>query len=180
MSVDVIETLRLRLRPLKHDDLDALSAITSDPSVMTFVGDGAPLFCTRVEVDDSGEIVVSGPTVSPTAGGVLRTGDLGRVAPDGRITVLGRADDVIISGGENVAPQTVEAALEAHPAVAEAGARGRADERFGEVVVASVVLREGGAATESELLTHCRAVLAPWEVPKAIAFTAALPRTASG
>ncbi|MDP1600479.1 GNAT family N-acetyltransferase [Phenylobacterium sp.] len=43
MSVDVIETLRLRLRPLKHDDLDALSAITSDPSVMTFVGDGAPL-----------------------------------------------------------------------------------------------------------------------------------------
>jgi fatty-acyl-CoA synthase len=102
------------------------------------------------------------------------------VEPGGAIVVLGRADDVIISGGENVAPETVEAALEAHPAVTEAAAHGRADERFGEVVVATVVLRDGAAATEDELRDHCRAALAPWAVPKAIAFADALPRTGSG
>ncbi len=142
---------------------------------------GAPLFCTRVDVGATGEILVCGPTVSPTVGPVLHTGDRGRVEPDGRITVLGRADDLIISGGENVAPETVEAALEAHPAVAEAGVHGREDERWGQVVVATVVLREGASAGEDDLLEHCRGALAPWEVPKAIGVTTGpLPRTASG
>ncbi len=141
---------------------------------------GAPLFCTRVHVDETGEILVSGPTVSPTVGPVLRTGDRGRREPSGAITVLGRGDDVIISGGENVAPEAVEAVLEAHPAVAEAGVHGREDERFGQVVVATVVLREAGAVSEDDLLEHCRARLAPWEVPKAITVAGALPRTASG
>lgn len=141
---------------------------------------GAPLFCTSVAVGPGGEILVSGPTVSPTAGPVLRTGDRGRVEPNGSITVLGRADDVIISGGENVAPEAVEAVLEAHPAVAEAGVRGHADERWGQAVVATVVLRAGHEVDAPSLLEHCRAALAPWEVPKAIAFARALPRTESG
>ncbi len=87
---------------------------------------------------------------------------------------------MIISGGENVAPEAVEAVLQAHPAVAEAGVHGREDERLGQVVVATVVLRGGASVGEDELLDHCRAGLAPWEAPKAITFADALPRTASG
>lgn len=141
---------------------------------------GAPLFCTSVELDPGGEILVSGPTVSPTVGPVLRTGDRGRVEPDGRITVLGRADAVIISGGENVAPEAVEAVLETHPAVAEAAVHGRADARWGQAVVATVVARDGHAVDADALIEHCRARLAPWEVPKAIEVADALPRTAAG
>ncbi len=98
-------------------------------------------------VDDTGEILVRGPTVSPDAGPVLRTGDLGRVGADGRVAVLGRADDVIISGGENVAPSAVEQVLEQHPDVAEAVVHGRPDEEWGQVVVATLVLTPGRAST---------------------------------
>lgn len=141
---------------------------------------GAPLFCTRVTIDDAGEIVVTGPTVSPTIGPVLRTGDRGRREAGGRIAVLGRADDLIISGGENVAPERVEAVLEAHPAVAEAAVHGRPDERWGQAVVATVVPRDGESVDAQALIEHCREHLAPWEVPKAITVADALPRTPSG
>lgn len=141
---------------------------------------GAPLFCTRLSVDQAGEILVTGPTVSPTVGPVLHTGDRGRREPSGAISVLGRADDVIISGGENVAPEAVEAVLEGHPDVAEAGVHGRPDERWGEVVVARVVLRPGAGADPQALIAHCRAHLAPWAVPKQVTVVAELPRTSSG
>lgn len=140
---------------------------------------GAPLFCTRVRIED-GEIVVAGPTVSPDAGSELRTGDRGRIGKDGRIEVLGRADDLIISGGENVSPAVVEAALEEHLDVAEAGVHGRTDERFGQVVVATVVPRDGARPDPEALRAWCAARLSPWEVPKQVTLAAALPRTASG
>jgi len=138
---------------------------------------GVPLFCTRVALAPDGEILVSGPTVA--GGGTLSTGDLGRFARDGRLEVVGRKADTIITGGENVAPAEVEAVLERHPAVAEAAVHGRPDAEWGEAVVATVVLR--GAATEEELREHAAAHLERFKVPKAVVLSEApLPRTASG
>ncbi|MGK2936775.1 MAG: class I adenylate-forming enzyme family protein [Solirubrobacteraceae bacterium] len=144
---------------------------------------GPPLFCTRVRIADGGEILVRSPTVAPGAvggDGWLHTGDLGRLDDEGALHLIGRARDTIVTGGENVAPTEVEAVLEAHPAVAEAAVHARPDDEWGEAVVAIVVLREGMHADPEELRAHVRARLAPFKVPKAIGFAAALPRTASG
>ena len=139
---------------------------------------GAPLFCTRVRLASDGEVLVSGPTVAPSAGPVLHTGDLGAWNADGALHIVGRKSDTIVTGGENVAPAEVEAVLESHPAVAEAAVHGRAHPEWGEAVVAKVVLRAD--ASEAELRAHCAARLAPFKVPKAILFADRLPRTRSG
>jgi O-succinylbenzoic acid--CoA ligase len=139
---------------------------------------GAPLFCTRVELADDGEILVSGPTVAPGSGPVLYTGDLGVWNADGALHVTGRKSETIVTGGENVAPTEVEAVLETHPAVAEAAVHGRPDPEWGEAVVATVVARTD--VDPEALRAHCAARLAPYKVPKAIAFADALPRTRSG
>jgi O-succinylbenzoic acid--CoA ligase len=144
---------------------------------------GPPLFCTRVRIGVGGEVLVAGPTVAPAAlaaDGWLHTGDLGALDEDGGLTSTGRAAETIVTGGENVAPVAVEAVLTAHPAVADAGVHGHPDPVWGEAVVATVVLREGASATEDELRAHARAHLAPFAVPKAIAFASELPRTPSG
>ena len=142
---------------------------------------GRPLFCTAVRIAGDGEILVSGPTVAPGSGPVLHTGDLGAIGPHGELTVLGRRDEVIITGGENVAPEAVEAALEAHPDVAEAAVHGRPDPAWGQAVVASVVLRDGAAVTAGDLRTWCAERLAPHQTPKAVELHAGpLPRTPSG
>lgn len=139
---------------------------------------GPPLFCTTVAIAADGEILVSGPTVSPACGAVLATGDLGELLADGSLRVIGRRSDTIVTGGENVAPTEVEAVLECHPAVAEAAVLGIADPMWGEALHALVVAR--GAVTARELREHCAASLPPYKVPKRIAFADALPRTASG
>jgi len=139
---------------------------------------GPALFCTAVSIDPDGEILVSGPTVSPVAGPVLATGDLGEILPDGSLRVIGRRSDTIITGGENVAPTEVEAVLERHPAVAEAAVFGVLDPTWGEAVHALVVARV--EITAEELREHCAAALPAYKVPKRIAFTQVLPRTSSG
>jgi O-succinylbenzoic acid--CoA ligase len=111
-------------------------------------------------------------------GGVLRTGDLGRLDDRGRLVVVGRKADTIVTGGENVAPAEVEAALLAHPAVADAGVFGRPDPEWGEAVTASVVLR--GAAEPEELRAWVGERLARYKVPKAVEVADVLPRTPSG
>jgi O-succinylbenzoic acid--CoA ligase len=145
---------------------------------------GPPLFCTRVGLADDGEILVAGPTVSPSAtlaGGWLATGDLGRLDDAGRLRVSGRKADTIVSGGENVAPAEVEAVLEAHPGVLEAAVLARADERWGEAVAAIVVARPGLELDAGELRAHCAAALAGYKVPKDFSIVSdPLPRTASG
>jgi O-succinylbenzoic acid--CoA ligase len=139
---------------------------------------GAPLFCTDVRLADDGEILVSGPTVAPSAGPVLHTGDLGAWNRDGVLHVVGRKSDTIVTGGENVAPAEVEAVLEGHEAVVEAAVHGVPHREWGEAVVATVVVRAD--VSEDELRAHCAARLAPFKVPKAIRFADALPRTRSG
>lgn len=140
---------------------------------------GAPLFCTDVSLGPGDEILVSGPTISPDAGPVLHTGDLGRV-DDGRIVPAGRLDDVIVSGGENVAPQAVEAVLESHPGVAEAAVHARPDQEWGQAVVATVVPRTGAALDPDALRAWARERVAPWETPREIRLAGRLPRTESG
>jgi O-succinylbenzoic acid--CoA ligase len=142
---------------------------------------GRPLFCTRVRVAGDGEIHVRGLTVAgsdPRA--ELATGDLGRLDGEGRLTVIGRKADTIVTGGENVAPTEVEAALAEHPAVAEAAVLGRPDPVWGEAVHARVVLRSGMTATPDGLREHCATRLARFKVPKDIRVVDHLPRTGSG
>lgn len=143
---------------------------------------GRPLPGVELRIE-SGEILVRGPNVAAGAvggDGWLHTGDLGRLDEDGFLWVEGRADDLIVSGGENVRPEEVEAVLARHPAVSETAVFGREDREWGQRVCAAVVPRRGEAPADGELIAHCRTELAPYKVPKTIELVAELPRTASG
>jgi O-succinylbenzoic acid--CoA ligase len=135
---------------------------------------GWPLPGVTVEIADDGEILVTGPIV--TGEGTLRTGDLGRIDERGRLEVIGRKADTIVTGGENVAPAEVEAVLAAHPDVVDAAVVGRPDPEWGEALVALIV----GAADPDDLRDFCRERLARFKVPKAFETVQELPRTASG
>jgi len=144
---------------------------------------GWPLPGVELRIAEDGEVIVRGPIVSAgtvARDGWLRTGDLGRFDDRGRLVITGRKADTIVTGGENVAPAEVEAALMEHPAVADAAVHPRAHPEWGEAVVATVVLRDGGVAAPEELRAHCAARLAGFKVPKVVEFADELPRTASG
>ena len=145
---------------------------------------------------DAGEILVRGPVVMAGYAGVpndakpngwLRTGDIGYLDAEGYLYVLDRRADLIITGGENVYPAEVEAALLAHPQVAEAGVFGVADATWGQRVVAIVRPASGAmnadpaAGLIDSLRTHCQARLAGYKVPSEIRVVSeSLPRTATG
>ncbi len=148
---------------------------------------GKPLMGSEIRVGADGEICVSGPSVSPgyvnhlPRDGWLQTGDLGHLDAEGYLYVLDRRDDLIVSGGENVYPAEVEAALLAYPGVSEAGVIGVPDAEWGRRVTGVVVMRAGGTATADELIAFCRQRLAGYKVPRHIEFrAAALPRNAAG
>lgn len=140
-------------------------------------------------VGEAGELQVQGPTVMAgylddaeasaraLSGGWLKTGDVGVLDARGRLRVLARRLDLILSGGENVYPAEVEAVLAAHPGVVEAAVVARSDPTWGEVPVAAVVLRPGGRA--EGLLEWARGRLADFKVPAEVVAMAALPRTAA-
>ena len=112
-----------------------------------------------------------------TEDGWLRTGDLAFLGPGGQYTFAGRKKLVIRRRGENLTPGEVEAALERHPAVLEAGVIGVPSPLGEDDVVACVVLRSGCAASEDELAAHCTAHLAGFKVPTRWRFLDTLPRT---
>ena len=144
---------------------------------------GWPLPETELAVSDDGEVLVRGPTVSRavlSADGWLHTGDLGTLDDRGKLSLAGRLSDVIVSGGENVAPVEVEEVLLTHPAVLDAAVYGRPDRDWGEVVVAVVVPRDGVELHPTELRAHCAQRLARFKLPKAFELVDILPRTASG
>ena len=113
-------------------------------------------------------------------GGFLRSGDIGRVDADGRVWVTDRKKDLIIRGGLNVAPSQVESALASHSDIAEVAVLGRADLRYGEVIVAVVRLRAGTSPAPEALLAHAALRLARHELPREFAFVDALPIGHSG
>jgi O-succinylbenzoic acid--CoA ligase len=148
--------------------------------------DGAP-----VEPGQTGEIVVSGPTVTPgyldteiteEAFGPdgLHTGDVGSRDEDGRLWVHNRVDDRIVTGGENVDPGEVVSVLQAHPEIHEAAVVGLDDPEWGERVAALVVPADDEVPAADDIESHCRERLAGFKLPRTVAFADELPRTASG
>jgi len=144
-------------------------------------GAGQPLPGVHVEISEEGGIRVGGPTVAPgmTVGGMLETGDAGTI-DDGVLTVHGRAGSRIITGGEKVVPERVEAVLASVPGVEQCVVFGEPDPEWGEVVVARVVASRDPGRDGDALERACREGLAPWEVPKRIEFVGAIEVTASG
>jgi len=117
---------------------------------------------------------------SVVSDGWLHTGDIGRTDEDGYLYVVDRKKDLILRGGFNVFPRDVEEVLLAHPAVAQAGAIGRPDERVGEEVAAFVALRPGAAATPAELIEHAKQHLSAVKYPREIRIVPAVPLTSVG
>jgi fatty-acyl-CoA synthase len=148
---------------------------------------GKPYPYVECRLAENGELLVRGPNVfagywrNPEAtaaafrDGWLLTGDVADRDDEGSYTLRGRIKELVVSGGENVYPAEVEAVLHEHPAVVEAAVVGVPDERWGEVCVAYVVLRE-----PADLREHCSERLARFKVPKAFHTVDALPRNSVG
>jgi fatty-acyl-CoA synthase len=113
-------------------------------------------------------------------GKLASIGDVGRIGEDGRLYVDGRDDDMIVSGGENVFPAEVEDVLHGYPGVADVVVIGVKDEKFGQALVAHVVLRDGAGATAEELREHVKKQLANYKVPREIVVHDELPRNETG
>ena len=112
--------------------------------------------------------------------GFMASGDMGYLDAEGRLFVVGRDDEMIVSGGENVYPIEVEKALAAHEEVAEAAVLGVDDEQYGQRLVAFVVLEAGASATPDVLKQHVRDNLANYKVPREITVLDELPRGSTG
>lgn len=112
--------------------------------------------------------------------GFFTVGDVAYRDQDGFYYICDRKIDMIISGGVNIYPAEVEAALFEHPAVAECAVIGIPDEEFGERVLALVVPRPGIPVTEAELIAHCDRTIAGYKKPRQVEFRAELPRGADG
>ncbi|MEU8120515.1 AMP-binding protein [Spirillospora sp. NPDC049024] len=115
-----------------------------------------------------------------TRDGLLDTGDVGHFDAAGRLFVDGRADDMIVSGGENVHPGEVEDLLAAHPGIVEAAVVGVPDAEFGQRLRAYVVPRDGAGLTGADVRAHVKANLARHKVPRDVLLVAELPRNATG
>jgi O-succinylbenzoic acid--CoA ligase len=142
---------------------------------------GPPLPGTEVRVS-RGEIEVRGPSLmigylgEPPLDGWFSTGDLGELEARGRLVVHARRSDLIVSGGENVYPAEIEAALLAHPEVSDAAVVPWPDPEYGQIACAAIVAR----TTQAELERHCKARLAGFKVPRRWVFLPELPRASSG
>ena len=115
-----------------------------------------------------------------TADSWLRTGDLGHRDGDGFYFVTGRIKELIIKGGENIAPREIDEALLAHPAVLEAAAVGIPDKNYGQDILAAVVLKPGASADEAALREHCLTQLGRYKTPAVFRFVEELPKGPSG
>jgi len=145
-----------------------------------------------LEAGQDGEICLRGPKITQGYwrdpertraaffGDWFRTGDVGHLDEDGFLYLTDRKKDMIISGAENIASSEVERVLYALPQVAEAAAVGVPDERWGERVVAVVVLRPGTSLSLDELNAHCKPLLAGFKSPRELVIRDSLPRNPSG
>ena len=140
-----------------------------------------------------GEVLVRGPNVMRgyrknseatdlafSKNGWLRTGDLGRMDEDGYVTITGRLKELIIKGGENIAPREVDEALYTHPDVIEAAAFACPCDKYGERVEAAVALRDGSGVTREMLIALCRERIGSFKAPDRIHFFPELPKGPSG
>ena len=146
-----------------------------------------------VEAGEPGDIQIRGPNVFSgywrmpektreefTADGWFRTGDIGQWDHEGYLCIIGRAKDLIISGGYNVYPKEIELLIDAIPGVLESAVVGVPDADFGEAVTAVVVGRRDAALGEAAVIAHLRSQIANFKVPKRVHFVQDLPRNAMG
>ncbi|MDA8195993.1 MAG: AMP-binding protein [Actinomycetota bacterium] len=110
----------------------------------------------------------------------MHTGDLAIMDDDGYVNIVGRAKDMIIRGGENVYPREVEEFLYGHPAIKDVSVIGIPDEKFGEEIMAWVILKEGFSVTTDEIKDFCRGKIAHYKVPKEVKFVNEFPMTVTG
>ena len=167
-------------------------ALPAEEAARRLARAGMPAIGVSLSISDQGEVlarsnvVLEGyweqPDVSADAleGGWFHTGDGGTMDHEGYLTIADRRKDVIITGGENVSSIEVEDCLFSHPAVAEVAVIGVPSEKWGETIKALVVLTEGAAASEAELIAHCKGRLAGFKAPTSVEFREAIPRTATG
>jgi fatty-acyl-CoA synthase len=168
-------------------------ALTAEQAFSHAGSCGWPAVGVEVQLDGLksgvGELLIRAPNVithywpgvpALDAEGWFHTGDLGEVAEDGSYSVVGRLKDMIISGGENIYPAEIENLLGSHPGVAECAVVGLPDSRWGEVVVAAVVARQGSAATDEDLLAFLVGRIARYKLPRRIVWMQELPKTALG
>jgi fatty-acyl-CoA synthase len=155
---------------------------------------GGPALGVQVRLDGAvageGEVLVRAPNLArgyhrrphddAFAGGWFRTGDLARRRPDGGYEIVGRAKELIISGGENIHPNEIEQVALADPAVAEAAVVALPDARWGEVAVLAIVLRPGRAYDDARLRALFDARLARFKHPRRVLVLESLPKTALG
>ena len=163
---------------------------------------GRPVALVEMQIQDEegcevptgavGEIVVRGPNVmtgyhaAPEAtaeafrGGWFHTGDLAMRDDEGFYTIVDRQKDMIISGSENIYPKEIEEVLYTHPAVQDAAVFGVPDEKWGESVCATLVLRSGMSLSAEEVIEYCRKNLAGFKKPRLVRFVQAMPRTSIG
>ena len=153
---------------------------------------GAPSLGTRLSVDAEGEVLARSNVVmkgyweqpAETAAALrddwFHTGDGGFIDDESYLTIADRKKDVIISGGENVSSIEVEDCIFSHPAVAEVAVIGAPHDKWGETVVALVVVSSGETVTEVEIIAHCRERLAHYKCPTSVEFRDELARTATG
>lgn len=179
---------------------DHLRAMEGFPELLQSIGRAITGTEIRiVDEDDSpvangviGEIVVRGPqvmkgywnmpeaTAEAIRDGWMHTGDAGTLDDDGYLYIKDRIKDMIVSGGENVYPKTVETVLFTHPAIADAAVIGVPDDQWGETVKAVVVLVDGGSVSEKDVIDFCRDKMGGFERPRSVDFIEVLPRNASG
>lgn len=146
----------------------------------------------EVPIGKEGEIIISGPmlmkgywnrpqeTAEVLKDGWLYTGDIGYQDEDGYFFITERKKDLIIKGGENIAPREIEEVIFSHPKVSEAAVIGVKDEIYGEEIKACVVLKPGERATEEEIISHCEKKLKHFKSPKYVVFLNALPKSLVG
>ena len=188
-----VGTVKHHLKDLPSDKLLELKARTGRAFISTQVKvvreDGTEIEWNN---EDVGEIVARGPNV--TSGywkqpdttaqairdGWFHTGDLAVIDREGYINIVDRSKDMIISGGENVYSTEVEYCLYEHPSVLECAVFGIPDEKWGELVKAVIVLKEGKSASPEELTSHVKGRLAGYKTPRSIDIVNELPKTGSG
>jgi fatty-acyl-CoA synthase len=112
--------------------------------------------------------------------GWMHTGDLATMDTDGYVNIVGRIKDMIIRGGENVYPREIEEFLHVHPAIADVQVIGVPDERYGEEIMAWIVLEVGATLTEEQVREHCRGQIAHYKVPRYVKFVDGFPLTVTG
>jgi fatty-acyl-CoA synthase len=150
--------------------------------------DGATVPCGRTgEFCTRGYSVMTGYWDDPErtaeaidADGWMHTGDLATIDDQGYAKIVGRSKDMVIRGGENVYPREVEEFLYGHPAIADVQVIGVPDQRFGEELMAWVVLRPGSTLDDAALREYCRGTIAHYKVPRYVRFVDGFPMTVTG